>query len=64
MQKHCESEHKFNGVYSRNDLSKIKNGAHVINLNEYEPIGTYWMALYVNANNMVYFDSWTYFKRN
>ena len=64
MQKHYESEHKFNGVYSRNDLSKIKNGVHVINLNEYEPIGTYWMALYVNANNMVYFDSWTYFKRN
>ena len=30
---------------------------HVINLNEYEPILTYWIALYVNANNMVYFDS-------
>ena len=57
MQKHYESEHKFNGVYSRNNLPKIKNGAHVINLNEYEPIGTYWMTLYVNANNMVYFDS-------
>ena len=57
MKKHYESEHKFNGVYSRNNLPKIKNGAHVINLNEHEPIGTYWMALYVNANNMVYFDS-------
>ena len=24
---------------------------------EYESIGTHWIALYVNANNIVYFDS-------
>ena len=26
---------------------KIKNGAHVINLDEYADIGTHWIALYV-----------------
>ena len=30
----------FNGVYSRNTLSKIKDGAYIINLDQYEPIGT------------------------
>ena len=31
-------EPKFNGVYSRNNLSKTKDGAYVINLDEYESI--------------------------
>ena len=29
-----QSEPKFNGVYSRNDLPKVKNGAYVMNLDE------------------------------
>ena len=33
------------------------NGANKINLDEYESIGTYWIALYVNAKNAIYFDS-------
>ena len=40
IQKHCENEPKFNGVYSRNNLSKIKDGAYAINLDEYKSIGT------------------------
>ena len=47
----------MNGVYSRNNLSKIKDGAHVINLDDYKSIRTHWVALYVNTNNKVYFDS-------
>ena len=47
----------FNGVYSKNSLPKIKKGAYVINLDEYKSVGTHWIALYVNANNVVYFDS-------
>ena len=31
--------------------------AYVINLDEYELIGIYWIALYVNNNNVTYFDS-------
>ena len=44
IQKHYQSEPKFNSVYLRNNLTTI-------NLDQYESIGTYWIALYVNANN-------------
>ena len=48
---------RFNGVYSRNNLPKtIKIGAYVINLDEYNNIGTHWILLYVR-NNCIYFDS-------
>ena len=37
-----ENEPRFNGVYSRNNLSnKIKDGAYVINLDEYGDVGTH-----------------------
>ena len=55
--KYYQNGSKFNGVYSRNNLPKIKDGAYVINLGEYKSIATHWIALYVNANNIVYFDS-------
>ena len=29
----------------------------MINLDEYESIGTHWIALYVNAKHVTYFDS-------
>ena len=34
VQKYYENEPKFNGVYSRNNLSKIKNGAYILNLDK------------------------------
>ena len=37
--KYCQSEPKLNGVYSRNNLPKIKDGAYVINLEEFKSIG-------------------------
>ena len=55
--KYYENEPKFNGVYSRNNLSKIKDRVYIINLDEYESIGTQWIALYLNDNNVTYFDS-------
>ena len=57
IQKYYQKEPKFNGVYSRNNLPKIKDGAYVINLDEFKSIGTHWIALYVNGNNIIYFDS-------
>ena len=49
---------RFNGVYSRDNLpNKIKDGAYVINLDEYSDIGTHWIALYVKNNDITYFDS-------
>ena len=32
-------------------FAKIKDGAYVINLDEFKSIGTHWTALYVNGNN-------------
>ena len=58
MQKYYQNEPKFNGVNSRNNLPKIKNVAHVINLDEYKSIRTHWIAFYVNGDNIVYFDSY------
>ena len=47
IQKHYQNESRFNGVYSRDDLHKIKDGAYVINLDDYSDIGIHWVALYV-----------------
>ena len=57
IQKYYKNEPRFNGVYSRDNLPKIKDGAYVINLDEYSDIGTYWVALYVHNNDVTYFDS-------
>ena len=56
IQKYYRKEPKFNGVYSRNNLPTIKDEAFVMNLDEYKSIGTHWIALYVNAENVTYFD--------
>ena len=39
MQKYYQDEPKFNGVYSRNNLHKIKDGAYAINLDELNIFG-------------------------
>ena len=53
-----KNEPRFNGVYSRDNLAKIKDGTYVINLDEYTDIETHWAALYVHNNDKVtYFDS-------
>ena len=58
IQKYYQNEPRFNGVFSRNNLpKKIKDGAYVINLDEYADVGTYWIALFCNRNEIVYFDS-------
>ena len=33
------------------------NRIYVINLDAYKSIGTYWVALYANNDNVTYFDS-------
>ena len=45
-------------MYSRNNLpNKIKKGAYVIILDEYENTGTHWISLFVKHKYTVYFDS-------
>ena len=54
IQKYYYNEPKFDGVYSINNLPKIKNRAYVTNLDEYQSIGTHWRALHVNGNKIIY----------
>ena len=58
IQKHYENEPRFNGVYSIDNVPRIKDEAYVINLDVYSDIGTLWGDLWVNnSNNVTYFDS-------
>ena len=55
--KNYQNEPGFNSVYSRDKLEKIQDGAYIINLDEYSDIGTNWVVLYVQSNDVTYFDS-------
>ena len=57
IRKYYLNEPRFNGVYSRDNLPKIKDGAYIIDLNEYSDTGTHWVALWVDNNDVTYFDS-------
>ena len=57
IQKYYQNEPKFNGVYSKDNLQKIKDRAYLINLDEYSVTGTHWIVLYVLNNDVNYFDS-------
>ena len=47
-QKYYENKPNFNDIYSRNNLSKVKDRAYVIDLDQDESIGTHWIPLHVN----------------
>ena len=61
-QKH-KNEPRFKRFFSRNNLpeynsiEKIKDGAYIINLDEYANVGTHWIALFCKNNEIVYFSS-------
>ena len=57
IQKYYQNEPRFNDVYSRDDLTKIKDGAYMINLDKKSDIEIHWVALYGHNNNVTYFDS-------
>ena len=57
IQTYYQNEPRFNGIYSRDNLLKIRDGAYVINLDEHSDIGTHWVASYVRNNDITYFDS-------
>ena len=58
IQRYYEDKPRFNGVFSRNNLPlKIKDEAYLITLYEYIDVGTHWIALFCNENEVVYFDS-------
>ena len=50
-----QNEPRFNKVYSRDNLpNKMKDGAYVINLDEYCNIETHWVALYLNNKTVTF----------
>ena len=57
IQKFYHNKPNFNAVYSRDNLPKIKDRTYVVNLYEYELVGTHWIALYANGDNITYVDS-------
>ena len=48
---------RFNGVISRNNLPKIKDGTYVISLYDKNSKGTHWVTLFANKHTAVYSDS-------
>ena len=56
IRKYYQNEPRFNGVYSRNNLTEMKDVAYVINSDKYSDIGTHWVALYVHNNCVTYFE--------
>ena len=58
IKRYYQNSPKFNGVFSRdNSTKKIKDGAYIINLDEYTDVGTHWIALFCKRSEIVYFDS-------
>ena len=57
IQKYYQNEPTFNGVYSKDNLTEIKDETYIINLDEYFDIVTRWVVLYVRNINVTYFDS-------
>ena len=48
IQKYYKNESRFNGVFSRNNVfKKIKDGAYIINLDEYKDVGTHGLLDFV-----------------
>ena len=56
IQKYYQNEPRFNGVYSRDNLPRVRGGAYIINLDEYSGTGTHWITLHVQ-NDVTNFDS-------
>ena len=56
IQKYYQNQTRFNGVYSRDNLPKIKDAAYVINLDECSDIETHWIVLHILNNDVTYFD--------
>ena len=58
IQKYYKNEPRFNGVFSRNNFpKKIQDEAYVIKIDKHADVGTHWIALFCNRNEIVYFDS-------
>ena len=57
IQEHLKDEKRFNSVYSRNNLPKLKNGTYAIILDHSKNTGTHWVVIFVKEDTVIYFDS-------
>ena len=57
IQKYYLNEPRFNGVYSKDNLQNIKDGAYIKNFEECSHYRTHWVVLYVQNNDVTYFGS-------
>ena len=58
IQKYYQNKTRLNGAYARDNLpGKEKDGAYVIDLDDYFDIRTHLIALYATNKNVNYFDS-------
>ena len=48
---------KYESIISDSLPKTIKDGAYIINFDEYADFGTHWIALYVKNIEVFYFDS-------
>ena len=56
IQKYHKNEPRFNRVFSRNNLpkKKRKDGACIINLDEYSNVGAHWIALFCQKKKKLF----------
>ena len=55
--RYFRDEPRFMGVYSKNGLPEWNEGAYVINLEDDTGVGSHWVALFIEGNRCMYFDS-------
>ena len=55
--KYFNYEPRFNGVFLKGNLSRIKDRANVINLNDKQSKSTPWVSLVIDRSTALYFDS-------
>ena len=54
IQKNYQKEPRFNCGFLRNNLPKIKDGAYVVNLDEYKSVGSHQITLHANGFNVIF----------
>ena len=51
--KYFNYEPRFNGIFSKNNLPRIKDGVYAINLNDKKHKGSHWVSLFIDKNTAV-----------
>ena len=50
------TDSRFNGVFSKDNLPRTKDGAYDINLDDKWSKGTYWVSIFIDRNKAMYFE--------